>query len=33
MRNSNAAEQKKDMTNGVYVGQVMNVIGAIESDP
>jgi uncharacterized OsmC-like protein len=33
MRNSNAAEQKKDMTNGVDVGQVMNVIGAIEADP
>jgi uncharacterized OsmC-like protein len=28
----NAAEQKKDMTNGVDVGQVMNVIGAIEAD-
>ena len=33
MKNSNAAEQKKDMTNGVDVGQVMNVIGAIEADP
>jgi uncharacterized OsmC-like protein len=33
MRNSNAAEQTKDMTNGVDVGQVMNVIGAIEADP
>ncbi len=33
MRNSNAAEQKKDMTNGVDVGQVMNVIGAIDADP
>ncbi len=33
MGNSNAAEQKKDMTNGVDVGQVMKVIGAIEADP
>ena len=33
MRNSSATEQKKDMPNGVDVGQVMNVIGAIEADP
>ena len=33
MRNSSAAEQKKDMMNGVDVDQVMNVIGAIEADP
>jgi len=32
MSNSSAVEQKKDMTNGVDVGQVMNVIGAIEAD-
>jgi uncharacterized OsmC-like protein len=33
MGTSNAVEQKQDMTNGVDVGQVMNVIGAIEADP
>ena len=33
MSNSNAATQKKDMTNGVDVGQVKNVIGSIEADP
>ncbi len=33
MTNSNAVEQTKDRTNGVDVGQVMNVIGAIEADP
>ncbi len=33
MTNSNAVEQTKDLTNGVDVGQVMNVIGAIEADP
>jgi uncharacterized OsmC-like protein len=33
MTNSNAVEQTKDTTNGVDVGQVMNVIGAIEADP
>ena len=32
MATSNAIEQKKEMTNGVDVGQVMNVIGAIEAD-
>jgi uncharacterized OsmC-like protein len=32
MSNSSAVEQKKDTTNGVDVGQVMNVIGAIEAD-
>jgi uncharacterized OsmC-like protein len=32
MTTSNATEQK-NMTNGVDVGQVMNVIGAIEADP
>jgi uncharacterized OsmC-like protein len=30
---SNAIKQTKEMTNGVDVGQVMNVIGAIEADP
>jgi uncharacterized OsmC-like protein len=33
MTTSTAAEQKKEMTNGVDVGQVMDVIGAIEADP
>jgi uncharacterized OsmC-like protein len=33
MTNSNAVEQTEDLTNGVDVGQVMNVIGAIEADP
>ena len=33
MTTSNAIEQTKEMTNGVDVGQVMNVIGAIEEDP
>ncbi len=28
MTTSNAIEQTKDMTNGVDVGQLMNVIGA-----
>ena len=32
MTTSNAIEQKKEMTNGVDVGQIMNVIGAIEAD-
>lgn len=32
MTTTNAAEQKKNMTNGVDVGQLMNVIGAIEED-
>ncbi len=33
MTTSSATEQKKEMTNGVDVGQVMDVIGAIEADP
>jgi len=33
MTTSNAIQQAKDMTNGVDVGQVMAVIGAIEADP
>ena len=33
MTTTNAIEQTKDMTNGVDVGQLMNVIGAIEADP
>ena len=33
MTASKAVEQKEEMTNGVDVGQVMNVIGAIEADP
>jgi uncharacterized OsmC-like protein len=33
MTTSNAVEQMQDTTNGVDVGQVMNVIGAIEADP
>ena len=33
MTTSNAIDQKKEMTNGVNVGQVMDVIGAIEADP
>jgi uncharacterized OsmC-like protein len=32
MTNSNAVEQPRDFTNGVDVGQVMDVIGAIEAD-
>jgi uncharacterized OsmC-like protein len=32
MTTSNAIEQAKNMTNGVDVDQVMNVIGAIEAD-
>ena len=33
MKTSNAIQSPKDMTNGVDVGQLMNVIGAIEADP
>ncbi len=33
MTTTNAIEQTKDMTNGVDVGQLMSVIGAIEADP
>jgi len=33
MTTGNAVEQTNEMTNGVDVGQVMNVIGAIEADP
>jgi uncharacterized OsmC-like protein len=33
MTNSNAIEQTKETTNGVDVGQIMDVIGAIEADP
>jgi uncharacterized OsmC-like protein len=33
MTTTNAIEQTKDMTNGVDVDQLMNVIGAIEADP
>jgi uncharacterized OsmC-like protein len=33
MTTSNAVEQKMETTNGVDVGQLMNVIGAIEADP
>ncbi len=33
MTNSNAIEQMQETTNGVNVGQLMNVIGAIEADP
>lgn len=33
MTNSNAVEQTKETTNGVDVGQIMDVIGAIEADP
>ncbi len=32
MTTTNATTQKKDMTNGVDVGQLMDVIGAIEGD-
>ena len=32
MTTSNAIEQTQDMTNGVDVGQLMNVIGSIEAD-
>ena len=32
MTTTNAAIQQKNMTNGVDVGQVMNVIGSIEAD-
>lgn len=33
MTTSNAVEQTRHMTNGVDVGQIMSVIGAIEADP
>jgi uncharacterized OsmC-like protein len=33
MTNSNAIEKTEETTNGVDVGQLMNVIGAIEADP
>ena len=33
MTTNTAVEQTNDTTNGVDVGQVMNVIGAIEADP
>ncbi len=33
MTTSNAIEQTKQTTNGVDVGQIMDVIGAIEADP
>ncbi len=33
MTTSNAIEQANETTNGVDVGQLMNVIGAIEADP
>ena len=33
MTTNNAVKQTTDMTNGVNVGQLMNVIGAIEADP
>jgi len=33
MTTTTAAAQKTEMTNGVDVGQLMNVIGAIEADP
>ena len=33
MTTTNATQQTKDMTNGVNVDQVMNVIGEIEKDP
>ncbi len=33
MTNSNAIEQTKEMINGVDVGQLMDVIAAIEADP
>lgn len=33
MTSSNAIEQTQETTNGVDVGQIMNVIGAIEADP
>jgi uncharacterized OsmC-like protein len=33
MTTSNATQQKQEMANGVDVGQVMDVIGAIERDP
>ncbi|MGI9228168.1 MAG: OsmC family protein [Gammaproteobacteria bacterium] len=33
MTTNNAINQIKDMTNGVDVGQIMNVIGEIEEDP
>ncbi len=32
MTTSNATKSKKSMTNGVDVGQIMNVIGSIEAD-
>jgi uncharacterized OsmC-like protein len=33
MTRSNAIEQTQETTNGIEVGQVMDVIGAIEADP
>ena len=33
MTNSNTIEQTKEMINGVDVGQLMDVIAAIEADP
>ena len=33
MTTSDSGGQKREMTNGVEVGQLMNVIGAIEADP
>lgn len=33
MTNNHAVEQMEKRTNGVDVGQIMNVIGAIEADP
>ncbi len=33
MTNSNAVQQAPELTNGVDVGQIMNVIGEIEADP
>ena len=33
MTTSNAVEEKKEMTNGVEVGRIMDMIGVIEADP
>lgn len=33
MTTSNAIEQTRNITNGVDIGQITNVIGAIEADP
>ncbi len=33
MTTTNAIEQTKEMTNGLDVGQIMDLIGAIEADP